>query len=290
MKTISPIGTPSIYALIGLLAFTAVSCGSYQNSSYYDSDGIYGDDKKRSESVTETQSSNQYKEYFGNLKQEEILVDVDNYSSVPDSANSRAQSYDSYPGWGSDSENVTVNVYTNAWGYNYWPSYWYGPGWGWGFNSWYGPSWGLGWNSWYGWGWGGYSPYYAGFYSPYYYGGWNNGYYGNHYVHQPGRRGSSYTSGVRGNNGRSYYSGTRTSVRQNPDGTRTYNGTRSFTPRSNNVRTQPTGTPRPDYTTPRSNNVRQNSTPTRSYSPSSSGGGRSSGGSYGGSRSGGGRR
>ena len=46
-----------------------MSCGSYQNSSYYDSDGIYGNTAKE----TQTVSSTQYKNYFSSL-QDEIKV------------------------------------------------------------------------------------------------------------------------------------------------------------------------------------------------------------------------
>ena len=36
----------AIYSLIGFLSILVASCGSYQNSSYYDSDGIYGNTAK----------------------------------------------------------------------------------------------------------------------------------------------------------------------------------------------------------------------------------------------------
>ena len=36
----------SIYSLFGFLSIMVTSCGSYQNSSYYDSDGVYGNFEK----------------------------------------------------------------------------------------------------------------------------------------------------------------------------------------------------------------------------------------------------
>ena len=58
----------SLFTLAGFLSLLTVSCGSYQNSSYYDSDGIYGNSYSRT-IETETQNNqNQYKDYFGSLQ------------------------------------------------------------------------------------------------------------------------------------------------------------------------------------------------------------------------------
>ena len=59
----------TLYSFIGFLSVLVMSCGSYQNSSYYDSDGIYGNTAKE----TQTVSSTQYKNYFSSL-QDEIKV------------------------------------------------------------------------------------------------------------------------------------------------------------------------------------------------------------------------
>ncbi|MBK9224174.1 MAG: hypothetical protein IPO23_05100 [Flavobacterium sp.] len=78
----------SIYSLLGFMAITASSCGSYQNSSYYDRDGIYGDVDKpqnNNQNPQVSQQNNQYKEYFGSLQNNnegvETFTDVENYRS-----------------------------------------------------------------------------------------------------------------------------------------------------------------------------------------------------------------
>ncbi len=277
----------SIKSLIGLFAFVVVSCGSYQNSSYYDRDGIYGESASADSSRAKSESSqtNQYKDYFGSLQNDnvEIFTDVDSYNT---SDQPSGEGYSNgYSGWGSESDHVTVNVYGNNWGYNYWNTYWYGPYWGW--NSWYTPSWGIGWSTYpyYGGYWNSYyAPYYASYYN--YYG---NHYYPHYYVHQPRRRNASYNGGLRGENTTRYVPTRRATT----NGVRTYNNgtprsTYSTTPRTSTPRIESTGTPRSSQ---QNNGVRSQSTPTRSYSPNVNSGGSRSGGSYGGgTRSGGGRR
>ena len=170
-KNLSP------YLLIGLISILITSCGSYQNSSYYDSDGIYGNSGK---AVTNN-SSNHYKEYFNSLQTER----------VNDTIQSGNQDY---PDWGSSSNNSTIVVYTNPWSMNFgfdygfgYPNYgWGGNNWGWGYNNW---SWGY--NNW---GWGGNNWGYP------YYGYGNSGYYNNNnYSYNSSRRGSSYRNDVNGN-------------------------------------------------------------------------------------------
>ncbi len=296
MKTICSL-RQSGHLLLGLAAFAAVSCSSYRNSSYYDQDGIYSGSGGQKQTVEAGSSDNPYKEYFGTLKREtEIFTNVDDYSAAYDTtARETERPRTGYGGWGSEADNVTVNIYGNNWGYwnnwSYWNN-WYGPGWGW--NAWYGgPYWSIGWGNWYGpsWGWGWASPYYGW--------GWNNWYsgyytpyYGNHYVYHPGRRGSSYNSSIR-NSGIRQSSGTRTYTQYNT-GTRNsgFNGTRTQAPRSTRNDMGSPRTSNPTYSQPRSGGVRTQSAPTRDYSsPAPSGGGRSSGGFGGGGRSsGGGRR
>src|SRR5688572_23276836 len=79
----------SIYSIFGLAVFAFSSCGSYQNSSYYDRDGIYNSsDKQNTDSQNSNNQSsnqnNQYKDYFGSLQNDkvEIFTDVDNYTST----------------------------------------------------------------------------------------------------------------------------------------------------------------------------------------------------------------
>lgn len=56
----------TLYSLIGVISFLVASCGSYQNSSYYDSDGIYGNSAKEAQNT----SSKRYQEYFSSLNNE----------------------------------------------------------------------------------------------------------------------------------------------------------------------------------------------------------------------------
>ena len=132
------------------------SCGSYQNSSYYDNDGVYG--SQRTNTNTENkyseqniENSNKYAQQFKSMQDDyTYFTDVDNYNSQENDTVVtvyRNESNNNYAGWGNNSSNVTVNYYTNGWGWNNW----YGNYWGW--NNWYGPGWG--WNNWYGNYWGG---------------------------------------------------------------------------------------------------------------------------------------
>ncbi len=303
----------SIYTLFGLSLVLLASCGTTQNTSYYDNDGIYGSTSKPAQS-SDMASNNKYKEYFSSLNQEnqEIFTDVDNYTTPNDSINRNASENTGNNGWGSNPSNTTVIVYDNFYGNN-----WGWNNWGWGWNNWYGPgwnnwgwnSWGWGWNNWYGPGWNNW--------------GWNNGYYTN-YAFANGRRDTRYTAnnnryeGVNRNTGarnQSTVTPTRYNTptsRSNQNTSRDYNSTSR--PRSN-TSARPNNSPsrnynnsgaRPNTNTPSRNNTNTTpatnsrdftptkSEPTRSYSPSSGGGGRSfGGGGSGGGRSsggGGGRR
>jgi len=275
----------SIYSLFGLFALLTTSCGSYQNTSYYDNDGIYGGDEKPKAKETSNANSSYYKEYFSSLNKEndQVFTDVENYSSYNDTIKKNEtndQNANSYTGWGSNTDNVTVNVYNSGWGYNNW----YTPSWGyyaggyygnyWGYNGWYGNSWmydgwyspswswGWGWNSWYGPSWYGYYGY---GYNPYgYYGnywGWNNGNLGHNYAYSGGRRNSNF---IADGNGGGYISNRRTSV---SGGRSSFNGTRnpnSISPRSTSInRDYQTSNPR-SYTPASSS-----SSSPRSYTPSS---------------------
>ena len=61
----------SIYALFGFLTIFISSCGSYQNSSYYDNDGVYGNSQSnRKEVTTNNSQSNKYQEYFSDLNKD----------------------------------------------------------------------------------------------------------------------------------------------------------------------------------------------------------------------------
>jgi hypothetical protein len=273
-------------------AITVVSCGSYQNSSYYDDDGVYGpDNSEKAKRVVQNETSsgsdnNIYAQQFKNMKEEfgptEVLTDVDNYSSAPDTVYVQ-ENGSRYGGWGENqTSTITLNVYGNSgwygngWGYNNWygNNWWYGNGWGWNNfygNVWYGNGWGY--NNWYG---GYYGPYwgngfYGGYYGGYYGNGWNNGWGwngwyggGRNIVHNNGPRGGYINNN--GNSGRLTSGRVGNSIgsprnqigqtRGNLIGTpRTQvSEPRTFTPRDNTN----TGTPRAPISDPRTYNPRGN--------------------------------
>ena len=287
----------SIYSLFGLIAVVVSSCGSYQNSSYYDGDGVYGNSQnKREVSNKDNSQSNKYQEYFSDLnKDSQAFTNVDNYSTVNNDTINKTENYNSNnSSWGNNPQSVTVNVYDSNWGYGYWNNYWYGNYWG--LNSWYGPNWGWGWNNWYG------NTWCGGYYQPYfqqYHQGTrsfaavnnNQNYSGNRYDN--GRRNNASGTRTANNN----YSGTRNEgAIRNPRSSTNFGTPRNPIRNSTNINSNNT-TPRfNSNSTPRSqSNSTRNfiSTPTRSNSSSSgsyNSGGRSSGGNYGGGRSSGGRR
>ncbi|MEZ4802237.1 MAG: hypothetical protein R2797_05645 [Gelidibacter sp.] len=298
--------------------FVLASCGSYQYVGH-DSDGIYNstDEPTPTEETKVTNDDNAYyKGYFAEksdkyarIAEEEnvIFTDIDDYEGTYNEATGEVEYEEGYAGWGQDSDNVTINVYSN-YGWNNWGWYgWYSP---WRYRyGWYSPwafGYGYGWNGYYGY----YDPfyygygYYGGFYSPYYYG--YNGYYGHNYY----RRNVAYNSGRRG----SYinYSGRNINPYRNNDVRSTTrrntsirnssstlynpaNSVRSNTRINNNVRSNSTRSNTRINTNSRSSNTRSNtrvnvpsrsssrsstvrsSGPSRSSSSSSSG--RSSGGS-----------
>ena len=94
---------------------TVVSCGSYQNSSYYDDDGVYGpDNSEKAKRVVQNETSsgsysNAYAQQFKSMKEDfgptEVLTDVDNYKSPPDTVYVQ-ENGTRYGGWG---ENQTNN-------------------------------------------------------------------------------------------------------------------------------------------------------------------------------------
>ena len=206
-------------------------CASLLSTScvgYYYADGIYNDPVPERPSYLEVVENpytenlytpNRYKDYFGEKAQQykqsrdttfSHFTDVNTYRS-----NAYATDTPSYGGWGSQPQQVNVNVYNNGWNYGY----------PYGYSSYYGSSAyydnayyrnGVRWNMSFGWGngydpyWGGsyyrgyygyrpygyhpyydyygyypyygyggyYYPYYGGYYYPYYYGGYYDyGYY-----------------------------------------------------------------------------------------------------------------
>jgi hypothetical protein len=160
----------TLYSLIGFLSVLLTSCGSYQNSSYYDNDGIYGNAPRETQNV----SSTQYKNYFSSLQNE------NNVSN--DTIKIANQGY---------TETSVVNVYADPWSMSFGIGFGYGYGY---------PYYGYGWGyPYYGYGWG--YPYYGYGCGYPYYGYPSYGYGYNNYSYNSSRRGSTYANGVNGMNG-----------------------------------------------------------------------------------------
>ena len=182
----------SLCFIIGFLGLIITSCGSYQNSSYYDNDGVYNTngDKIVVKDNQATSSSVQYQQYFKSLQStdsEEIFTDVNSYGSNYDTGNDSIQRPSTgYASWGSSPEQTTVTVYPDT-------SWYFGYGWGY-------PYYGYGWGyPYYGYGWGYYPPYwgYPGYGYPIYgYPGYGHIGHGHPiatpYAYNYSRRGSSY--------------------------------------------------------------------------------------------------
>jgi len=253
MKTYYPINLKNCgFFLTGIIAIITTSCGSYQNVSYYDNDGIYGSSERPNEQVVNrsrevnVEQSNEYAQKFRAMQDDyTYFTDVDSYQS------SQAQdtvvtvynneySNQNNAGWGNNAASVNINYYDNGWGWNNWGMGWnnwgmgwnnwgwgwntgwgwnnWGMGWnaGWGWNNWYGPGWGLGWNNWGAPGWGGY-----------YNNGWGwNGIRGrNVSINSGPRGGNGYYNNGAGRTTSNFNSGRRTS-RTEINGTNRTNNTR----------------------------------------------------------------
>lgn len=258
----------SLYFLIGFLGIVITSCGSYQNSSYYDSDGIYSTNgekvvKNNNQSAS---ASVQYKEYFNSLQNtgtsDEIFTDVNSYSNGSYAENDSIQAPSTgYASWGSSPQETTVTVYSD-------PYWYYGYGWGY-------PYYGYGWGyPYYGWGYPGYGWGYPGY-------GWGHPGYGypvaTPYSYNYSRRGSSYGGGynnsIYNNNRATAYSRNNISGRNRIYNNNTYyrNSSNSFTNRQTATFTNRNNysTNRNNYSTNRNNSYSTNSA-SRNYNPSQS--------------------
>ena len=246
------------FYLLGLLGFVITSCSSYQNSSYYDNDGVYGSDNyntqnKNTFSEQNIEKSNKYAQQFRNMQDEYIyFTDVEEYNTKPTDSIVTVYKNDpnnNYAGWGNNATDITINYYNPSWGWNNW-------------------------------------------YSPY----WGNYGYHNHISYNRGRRGGNgyYNYGGIRNSNRLVSPRPRFETRNNsprfqnttPRSENRVPRENRNTPRSNSRRNQNIETPR--NSTPRDNNSSQRS---NNYSsPRSSSSGSFGGGSFGGGgRSGGGR-
>ncbi|NJB72579.1 hypothetical protein GGR42_003070 [Saonia flava] len=203
------------YTLLSFLGFLVASCGSYQQASYYDNDGIYSnrenevavESRHNPEIQAQKKEADPYGDYFEQRANEydeildsEVFTDIDGYYGEAETDSlavaqkedyfSSENDYNGYAGWGDNSTSVSINIhsglgfgfydYGTPWGWNNWG--WNNWGWNnWGWNNWGYPGYyGYGWNNWgwNNWGWG-----YYGYYNPWFNGyGWRN-YYG--YAYNP---------------------------------------------------------------------------------------------------------
>lgn len=222
MKTFTSIKNQSFKGLL-FIAITAVlsSCGSYQQAGYYEEDGIYGASQREDVAYQDNDynqqsgKNNYYQQYFSTKsaeidalsKEGDIFTDIDNYTTT-DSLDADGyivyveEDDESYGAWGTNGQDVTVNIYESA-GFGWAQPFWWNGGfnYGWGWNNWgygFNPAWnywawnpnfgwgfGFGWGYGYGWGVPGYGFYNNGFcwYRPAY-----NNYYLNGVAYNRGRR------------------------------------------------------------------------------------------------------
>jgi hypothetical protein len=282
------------------------ACGTH-NNGYADTDGIYTSEKTTAtDDATEVDKTDYYKQYFKSKKgtydelpdEGAIFTDIEAYSTtdtLDEDGYIVTEKNSDYGTWGSNTDEVTVNIYNyGGYGFNYWHRpYWYG---GWGY-----PYWGIN----FGWG---YPYYYGGFYCSPFYGGYYSAYYGGGYgyynsvAYNRGRRNTDYiNSRDPYRSRRDNYSRSESYRRGDSRETRPATRTRSQneTRRSSNTRAQVDTRPRTRTTTesrPRINTrstTRPSTRPTTRSSSSNRGGAvRSSSGSSrsSGNRSSGGRR
>ena len=212
MKTVNQnLKKAAAWATYGFAAITLLSCNTYKGVAD-EEDGIYGNNYIVEESNSVEGKNNYYQQYFStkaaqieDIPEENLVfTDIDAYSTQ-ESLDEEGyviveEDYiDDYGSWGSNTQEVTVNVYGgwnngffgNNWNSGYWYGGWNAGYWGgfrpWGFNYWNNPFWGYssywGANPYWGWGNGYYNPWfyngfgwgYNGYYNPWYFNN-NNGY------------------------------------------------------------------------------------------------------------------
>jgi uncharacterized membrane protein YgcG len=310
--------TPSPLFLISFFSILFLSsCGSYQNSSYYDTDGIYGTTeagmRKR---AIQQELATAYENYFSALQDSKdttsVFTDVASYNSY--SNTNDQENPTSYPSWGSNSQNININYYPSNLGWALGFGYPY-VNYGWR-NSYFGGFYPFNyWNDPYMMGWG-YTNYFGFNYYPNQYWGYQNfySYPGNFqrervFSYNNSRRGSNYNQSrpsgieigrreIQNSNSTNRNSFNRNNI--GPTFSRNSSNFQNQNYINNNIgrSRQNTST----NTTPVRTNSRDNSNPTRTYTPSNNENrspsrsmdtnSSNSGGSFGGGRSsdGGGRR
>jgi hypothetical protein len=211
MKTVNQnLKKAAAWATYGFAAITLIGCNTYKSVAD-EEDGIYGNTYIVEESNTVDGKNNYYQQYFSTKaaqieeipEENLVFTDIEAYStqeSMDEEGYVVVQEdyIEDYGSWGSNSNEVTVNVYGgwnngfygNGWNAGYWNGGWNAGYWGgfrpWGFNYWNNPYWGYssywGYNPYWGWGNAYYNPWfyygsgwgYNGYYNPWYYN--NNGY------------------------------------------------------------------------------------------------------------------
>ena len=117
------------FLIMGITALVLTSCGTY-NSGYSDTDGIYSSGEEVAVEENAPDRGNYYKQYFNSkaneleeIPEDEDLVftDIEAYTTseyMDDEGyiviEERDDYEEGYGPWGSNAEDVTVNVYNNS--------------------------------------------------------------------------------------------------------------------------------------------------------------------------------
>jgi hypothetical protein len=278
--------TPSPLFLISFISILFLSsCGSYQNSSYYDTDGIYGTTeagmRKR---AIQQESAIAYENYFNALQDTKdttsVFTDVASYNSYSNTNNQENPT--SYPSWGSNSQNININYYPSNLGWALGFGYPY-VNYGWR-NSYFGGFYPFNyWNDPYMMGWG-YTNYFGFNYYPNYYWGYQNfySYPGNYqrervFSYNNSRRGSNYNQSrpsgieigrreIQNSNSTNRNSFNRNNI--GPTFSRNSSNFQNQNYINNNIGRSRQNNSSSTNTTPVRTNSRSNSNPSRTYTPS----------------------
>jgi len=278
--------TPSPLFLISFISILFLSsCGSYQNSSYYDTDGIYGTTeagmRKR---AIQQESAIAYENYFNALQDTKdttsVFTDVASYNSY--SNTNDQENPTSYPSWGSNSQNININYYPSNLGWALGFGYPY-VNYGWR-NSYFGGFYPFNyWNDPYMMGWG-YTNYFGFNYYPNHYWGYQNfySYPGNYqrervFSYNNSRRGSNYNQSrpsgieigrreIQNSNSTNRNSFNRNNI--GPTFSRNSSNFQNQNYINNNIGRSRQNKSSSTNTTPVRTNSRSNSNPSRTYTPS----------------------
>ena len=149
MKTSHLISKINSQQLLLALTLFLYSCGSFQGSSYFDSDGIYSSNKSvRSSEMKKDGNNDYYKKYFNDAAKngyvsstsnETYFTDIDSYNSIDEIDTTDIELNKSQIPWGGNPSQTEVILFNNnpnfLWGlsgfaFNYspfWNNYLYSP-------------------------------------------------------------------------------------------------------------------------------------------------------------------